>query len=177
MSIETSPDLKLRTPEPMTRDHQVASFSSAHDSLDNYLTRKALKANAAGDAKVIVLATSDLEVIGYYAISSASVSRKVALSKLRRNSPVPIPMALIGRFAIDKRYRGQGLGKALMKDAILRIASASTEIGIKGILLHALDDNAKQFYRKCGFRESSIEENLMMVTLRQIAVELDKGPT
>ncbi|NIW24669.1 MAG: GNAT family N-acetyltransferase, partial [Gammaproteobacteria bacterium] len=124
------------------------------------------------DAKVIVLAKSDLEVIGYYTVSSASVSRKAATRKLKRNSPEPVPMALIGRFAIDDRYQKRGIGKALMKDAILRIAQASEQIGIKGVLLHAIDDDAKAFYARCGFRPSGVEDNLLMATLKEIAAEL-----
>ena len=84
-------------------------------------------------------------------------------------------MALIGRFAIDSRYQKQGLGRALMTDGILRIAQASEQIGIKGVLLHAIDDDAKAFYLRCGFRSSEVENNLMMVTLKEIAAELNRG--
>jgi hypothetical protein len=63
-----------------------------------------------------------------------------------------------------------------MKDAVLRISFASAENGIKGILLHAINEDAKQFYRKCGFVESIVEENLLMAPLKQIAAELRRGP-
>ena len=175
MPTEDSTRLQLLPPQPITRDHKVAGFSCGRESLDRYLVRDALKRDAAGDAKVIVLAKSDLEVVGYYAVSSASVSRKAATRRLKRNSPEPVPMALVGRFAIDSRYQKQGLGKALMKDAVLRIAQASEQIGIKGVLLHAIDDEAKAFYSSCGFRASRIEDNLMMVTLKEIAAELGRG--
>jgi GNAT superfamily N-acetyltransferase len=151
MSTDASAELKLRPPERITRDHQVADFSSGHDSLDNCLKRRALKADAAGDAKVIVLSNCELEVIGYYAIASASVSRKVAIKRLRRNAPDAVPMALNGRFATDKSYQSRQLGRALMKDAILRIANASVEIGIRGVFAYAIDDDARKFYAKCGF--------------------------
>ncbi len=176
MSTEASADLHLQRPQRITRDHKVAGFSCGHDSLDRYLIRDALKRDGAGDAKVIVLPNDELQVIGYYAISSASVARDAATSKLRRNSPDPIPMALIGRFAIDSRYHKRGLGTALMKDAILRISQASDLIGIRGILLHAIDDDAKNFYLSCGFSESGVEDNLMMVTLKQVAAELERKP-
>lgn len=177
MSADASTNLDLRPPERITRDHRLEDFSCGRDSLDNYLKRRALRADAAGDAKVIVLVNRELQVIGYYTISSASVSRRIAIRKLKRNSPDPIPMALIGRLAIAANHQGQGLGRALVRDAVLRISNASEEIGIRGILLHALDDDAKAFYEKCGFRESSIDHNLMMVPLREIAAELKKGST
>ena len=176
MPTEDPARLELLPPQPITRDHKVAGFSCGRESLDRYLIRDGLKRDAAGDAKVIVLARSDLEVVGYYTVSSASVSREAATRKLRRNSPEAIPMALIGRFAIDNRYQKQGLGKALMKDAVLRIAQASEQIGIKGVLLHAIDDDARAFYASCGFRASRVEQNVMMVTLKEIAAELERGP-
>ena len=85
-------------------------------------------------------------------------------------------MAIIGRFAIDNRNQGQRLGAALMRDAVLRIVEASEKIGIRGVFLHAIDRDAKKFYEKCGFAESGIEDNLMMVSLREIAAELERGP-
>jgi len=175
MPTEDSARPQLLRPQPITDDHKVAGFSCGRESLDRYLIRDALKRDAAGDAKVIVLARDNLEVISYYTVSSASVSRKSATRKLKRNSPEPVPMALIGRFAIDSRYQKQGLGRALMTDAILRIAQASEQIGIKGVLLHAIDDEAKAFYVRCGFRPSEVEDNLMMVTLKEIAAELNRG--
>jgi len=117
-----------------------------------------------------------LEVLGYYTISASSVSHEKAVPKLRRNSPDPIPMALIGRFAIQRDLQGQGIGCALMRDAILRIFQASEMIGIKGILLHAIDENAKNFYAHPGFSESGMEDSLMMVRLKDIADELQRGP-
>ena len=63
-----------------------------------------------------------------------------------------------------------------MRDAILRISQASELIGIKGILLHAIDEDAKNFYAHLGFSESGIEDSLMMVRLKDIAAELQKEP-
>jgi ribosomal protein S18 acetylase RimI-like enzyme len=83
-------------------------------------------------------------------------------------------MAIIGRFAIDNGHQGRKLGTALMRDAILRIAEASEKLGIKGIFLYAIDEDAKKFYEKCGFKESDIEDNLMMVSLKEIAAELKR---
>lgn len=174
MPAESSGPLQLLPPQPINRDHKVAGFSCGRESLDRYLIRDALKRDAAGDAKVIVLARSGLEVIGYYTVSSATVSRKAATRKLKRNAPEPLPMALVGRFAIDSCYQNQGLGKALMKDAILRTAQASERIGIRGVLLHAIDDDAKAFYASCGFKTSGVEDGLMMVTLKEIAAALSR---
>ena len=75
---------------------------------------------------------------------------------------------VLGRLAICKDHQRAGLGVALMKDCLLRALKASESIGIKAILVHAIDDQAKNYYEKLGFYESPIEPLLMMITLREL---------
>lgn len=159
-------------PEELTRYHALANFSCGRESLDDWLKNRALKSNTAGDSKVFVVNNDERIVVGYYAISAGSVVRKNATSKLRRNAPDPIPMGLIGRLAVDKDLQGQGIGPALLKDAILRIAQASSHMGIKGILTHAIDDEAARFYSRHGFHPSPIDDHHLMVSLQEIAAAL-----
>ena len=81
-------------------------------------------------------------------------------------------MALIGMLGVNQNHSGQGIGKGMVRDAVKRIASASGEMGIRGVMLHAVDDEAKSFYEHLGFLESSVEGGLMMVTLQQISASL-----
>lgn len=115
-------------------------------------------------------------MVGYYAICAASVSHKDATGKLKRNAPDPIPMALIARLAVREDMQKQGIGSALLRDAILRISQAAQEIGIKGILVHALDDDAASFYTHLGFRPSTIDEHQLMVSLAEIIEGLSSPP-
>lgn len=174
----TDPDkTRLSKPEELQRDHDVSGFSCGRESLDDWLKNRAFKSNAAGDSRVFVICDCSREVIGYYAISAGSVCRDDAVGKIKRNAPGPIPMALIGRLAVRADYQGHGVGPALLRDAVLRISQASEHIGVKGVLVHALDDEAASFYARMGFRPSAASDYHLMVSLQDIAVELERGPT
>jgi len=162
----------LTKPEELTRDHNIAGFSCGRESLDDWLKNRAVKSNAAGDSKVFIINNDAGEVVGYYAISAASVTHKEAISKLRRNAPDPIPMALIGRLAVREDMQGHDIGPALLRDAILRIVQASNHMGIKGVLVHALDEDAANFYSHQGFHHSPIDDNHLMISLKEITAEL-----
>lgn len=136
----------------------------------------ALESNAAGDSKVFVVRNTSGEVAGYYSISAGSVSRKEATRKIGRNAPDPVPMALIGRLAVHKDMQQQGIGSALMRDAILRVAQASEFLGIKGIMVHALDDDAAKFYTERGFRPSKVDDQHLMISMSELTAELSSPP-
>ena len=108
-------------------------------------------------------------VIGYYAIAMGSVRRESALSSLKRNSPDPIPMVVLARLAVDEGYKGRGVGVGLLKDCVLRSLHAMNVIGGAGILVHAIDDEAKAFYKRFGFNESPID--VMTLMARVIDIE------
>lgn len=87
-----------------------------------------------------------LEVIGYYSLSAGAISQEAAPKAMRRNMPDPLPILLLGRLAVVKRYHNQGIGQALLRDAMLRAVSVAVEAGVFAVLVHALTDSAKQFY-------------------------------
>ncbi|NOX71008.1 MAG: GNAT family N-acetyltransferase [Gammaproteobacteria bacterium] len=84
-------------------------------------------------------------------------------------------MALIGRLAVRNDLQGHGIGPALLRDAVLRISQASQHIGVKGILVHALDGEAANFYAHMGFRPSLASDFHLMISLQDIVVELKRG--
>lgn len=167
---------RLSRPEELNRDHNVTGFRCGRESLDDWLKNRALKSNAAGDSRVFVTCNHSDEVVGYYAVSAGSVRRRDAVGKIKRNAPDPIPMALIGRLAVRFDYQGEGIGPALLRDAVLRVSQASESIGIKGILVHALDEEAAKFYVRMGFRPSMASEFHLMISLRDVGAELERGP-
>ncbi|MDP1975971.1 MAG: GNAT family N-acetyltransferase [Alphaproteobacteria bacterium] len=87
---------------------------------------------------------------------------------IKRNMPDPIPVMILGRLAIDKNYQQMGLGTALLKDALLRTSQAADIIGIKAVLVHAIDQNAVHFYQERGFKSSPIDAKILMVTLDDV---------
>ncbi len=159
--------MTLQAPVPLVAAHVVAGFESGVASLDDWLRRRALTSQASGAARSFVLCDDDV-VVGYYALASGAVMQSVATGRLRRNMPDPVPMVVLARLAIDRRYQKRGIGRALVRDAALRVLAAAGEIGIRGMLVHALSDDARAFYQALGFDPSPLEPYTLMVTLQDL---------
>lgn len=108
------------------------------------------------------------KVVGYYALASGAISAKSAVGSFRRNMPEPIPVVVLGRLAVDRAYQGRGLGRAMFRDSALRVSNAADIIGVRGIIVHAISEEAKAFYLKLGFDPSPIEPMTLMVRLADI---------
>jgi GNAT superfamily N-acetyltransferase len=112
------------------------------------------------------------KVAGYYALASGGVHIAEAPGRFRRNMPDPIPIVVLGRLAIGRAYQGKGIGRALFRDAGLRVLHAAGSIGIRGILVHALSDDARAFYFALGFDPSPIDPMTLMITLADLRAAL-----
>ena len=108
------------------------------------------------------------KAVGYYALASGAITVEASVGRFRRNMPDPIPVAILGRLAIDRSQQGRGLGRALFRDCALRVAHAADTIGIRGIVVHAISEQAKAFYLVLGFDPSPAEPMTLMVTLADI---------
>ena len=82
--------------------------------------------------------------------------------------PDPIPVVVLGRLGVETSLHGQGLGRALVRDAALRILQAADVIGIRGLTVQALSDDAKIFYEHMGFESSPLDPKLLMITLADL---------
>ena len=89
--------------------------------------------------------------------------------------PDPIPVVVLGRLAVARSHQGQGLGRALFQDAARRVIHAAEAIGIRGLLVHALNEEAKAFYLRLGLDESPLEPMTLMVTIADLRAALGKG--
>jgi GNAT superfamily N-acetyltransferase len=156
----------LRAPAPLASEHELEAFSSGVVPLDEWLKRRARRNEAEGASRTFV-ARAGKRVVGYYSLAAASVLREAATSKVRRNMPEPVPAVLIGRLAVDRAWRGQGLGADLLRDAVLRILAAGETIGARAILVHAISEEAKTFYENHGFRASPVEPMTLMITVEE----------
>ncbi|HEU5453714.1 MAG TPA: GNAT family N-acetyltransferase, partial [Terriglobales bacterium] len=115
---QTKPSLSAV--ELLTSNHDVSQFDCGkHVSLTDWLRRFARMNQASGDTRTYVVHRG-LQVVGYYSLAPASVSRKEATARASKSAPEPIPIVLLARLAIDKEEQGQGLGAALLKDALQR---------------------------------------------------------
>lgn len=170
-----SPDLsQLRPPEKLQISHQLQQFNSGNPELDDWLKRRALKNEGAGASRTYVLC-ADQQVVGYYCLATGAVDGAIATDRVRRNMPNPIPVIVIGRLAVDQDWQGQGLGRGLLRDAILRILNAAEIAGIRAILVHAISDAAQEFYQKSGFSISPCEPMTLMVTIQDARLALERS--
>lgn len=166
--------MELNKPRPITDSDLTVSFNCGVKSLNVWLQRQALKSNIRGTAKTYVVTDNQTnEVVGYYAIAMGSVSRDSAFSSLKRNSPNPIPMVVLARLAVDERYQGKGIAIGLLQDCMLRSVAAMEVVGGAGILVHALDEQARTFYTKFGFKESPIDRLVLMIRSCDIVASLN----
>lgn len=159
--------LKLTPPAPITDKLELSNFDSGEFSLNEWLKRRAFKNHATGASRCFVLC-ADTDVIGYYSLSAGAISHEAAPKAMRRNMPDPLPVLLLGRLAVDKRYHNQGIGQALLRDAMLRAVNVSGEAGVFALLVHALSDQAKQFYLSRGFVESPLQPMTLIMTLETV---------
>ena len=153
---------KLRPPEKLNSSHQIESFDSGNSQLDDWLKHRALKNELEGASRTYVLCAEGV-VVAYYCLANGAVAQITATGKVRRNMPDPIPVMIIGRLAVAQQWHGMGIGRALLRDAVLRTLQAAEIAGIRAILVHAISEDAKQFYEKCGFTASAIEPMVLMV--------------
>ncbi|HEX6017341.1 MAG TPA: GNAT family N-acetyltransferase [Burkholderiaceae bacterium] len=161
----------LRAPEPLTAQHALGDFDSGVRSLDDWLRRRAMHNQASGASRTFV-ACDGARVAGYYALAASAVAPDAATGRFRRNMPDPVPVAVLGRLAVDKSFQGRGLGRALFRDAALRVLAAADSIGIRGMLVHALSDEAKAFYVGLGLDVSPLEPMTLMATLADLKASL-----
>jgi GNAT superfamily N-acetyltransferase len=156
----------VRPPERLSARHDLSAFENGkHPSLDAWLRDRALASEGLSARTYVICATdAPARVVGYYAISTA-MEQRVALpgAKLRRGMPEQVPLLLIGRLAIDRAFQGVGLGSELLSDALRRCLSASEIAGARGVVAHAIDDEAVRFYQRHGFVVSPLGERVMLM--------------
>jgi GNAT superfamily N-acetyltransferase len=140
--------------------------------LDDWLNRRALANQASGASRTFVVCEAD-KIIGYYALASGAVTIVAAPGRFRRNMPDPIPVVVLARLAIDRAHQGCGIGRALFSNAARRVLHAANAIGIRGILVHAISNDARNFYVALGFEPSPIDPMTLLVTLSDIRKSLE----
>ncbi len=163
--------MTIFAPEPLSDDHQLVDFASGVPPLDDWLKQRA-RANQSTGASRTFVACEKGKVVGYYALASGGVEVAAAPGRFRRNMPEPIPVVVLGRLAVDRTRQARGLGRALFRDSAKRVLHAAHSIGIRGLLVHAISDDAKAFYVALGFEPSPLEPMTLTVTLTDLRATL-----
>lgn len=161
----------LSAPDPLSDGHDTGGFDSGEPVLDEWLRRRA-RANQGSGASRTYVAREGKVVVAYYALASGAVAQAIVPGRFRRNMPDPIPVVVLARLAVDRKQQGRGLGRALFRDAALRVAHAADTIGIRGIIVHAISQSARDFYMALGFEPCASGPMTLVATLNDIRAAL-----
>lgn len=156
----------LSEPVLLSAPHRLGNFSCGVANLDDWLKRRARPNQISGASRTYVVAEGDT-VVGYYCLASGALALNEAPPAMRRNMPDPLPIAVLGRLAVDQSYQGRGLGVALLQDAVLRTLQAGDILGIRGLLVHALSAEAQAFYEHHGFVASPTQPMTLILSLKR----------
>jgi GNAT superfamily N-acetyltransferase len=116
----------------------------------------------------VVTGVETQRVVGFYASSTASVLRSSAPKRFGRNQPEELPAILLGRIAVDAKHKGRGLGAALLRHFMFKAIEVAGTVGVRLVLVHAKDEEAKSFYGHYGFVESPVDTMTMMMLMGDV---------
>lgn len=155
----------ISAPQPLADKHDCSEFDCGEPLLNDWLKRRALVNQSSGASRTFVVVDDRQRVMGYYALAAGAVAHRESTGAIRRNMPDPIPVVVLARLAVDRGAQGKQLGGALLKNAVLRALSVAENAGVRALLVHALHDQAKAFYRHYGFEESPADPMTLMLRI------------
>jgi GNAT superfamily N-acetyltransferase len=159
--------------KPLDKFQDRNFFDCEVEPLNDYLKKYALQNQKKDAARTYVLTNEENQIIGFYTLVFGSVTIEETTPKVATGlGKYPIPIILLARLAIDKNQKGKGLGKLLMRDALLRAVRASEIAGLRAFLVHAKDESAKTFYEKLGFQPSPYNEFHLYLKMSDIRASL-----
>ena len=154
--------------QKLRADHSVESFDCGKDDLNRFITRYALANQQAGAAQTYVGCQAE-QVIGFYSLAVGSVTYGDAPERIVRGlAKYPVPVMLLARLAVDRRAQGQGIGQGLLKDALYRTTQAADIAGIRALLVHAKDEDARRFYAHFNFDPSPSDPYHLFLLVKDI---------
>lgn len=163
--------MHLSDPVPIAKEHNTNPFDCGVEPLNDYLRRYALMNHQSRSSRTYVAVRVD-RIVGYYTLANGSVSRDEVPTRVARGlGNYPVPITLLARLAVDVSERGHGLGRGLLKNALLRAYQASDLVGSRAVVTHAKDEVARSFYQKFQFMPSALNEfhlYLLMKDIREV---------
>jgi GNAT superfamily N-acetyltransferase len=166
---------RFSEPEPLGPDHVLEGFDCGRASLNVWLARYARQAAAAGSARTyVILDAHQARVVGYHALTAAGLERDSATARIVTGMPqYPIPVVLLARLAVDISVAGRGLGAWLLRDAMMRTLAAAESIGVRAMLVHAIDQEAAGFSLRHGLEASPTDPRHLTILIKDIAASLN----
>lgn len=171
-------DKPLSSVEKLTAEHVVKKFVCKKASLQMWLRRHALKNQSVDSSQTYVVHRGG-QVAGYYALTYSEVKRENCPHDVSEGMPeqFAVPVVLLARLAVDDREEKRGLGKALLKDALSRAANAAHIAGARAVLVHAIDDDARSFYKYHGFQDTPVGPFQLMMPMSVVRAIASTGPS
>jgi GNAT superfamily N-acetyltransferase len=171
MTSQARPEFVI---DKLNREHDVVAFDCANATLNGWLQKFALTNQQADSARTYV-ALDGKSAAGYHALSTGSVHKHESPQRIAKGlANHPIGIVLLARLAVDQTQQGKGLGKALLFDALSRIAEAADIVGVRAVLVHAIDDAARRFYLHFGFEESPVDPYHLLLLLKDLRKALSR---
>lgn len=172
MSVSTDPEFEI---EKLRREHDLTQFDCGNTALTSWLVKYAWTNQQADSAKTYVALAGD-RVAGYYALTTGSVHRHESPERIAKGlANHPIGIVLLARLAVDTAYQGKGLGKALLFDALMRIEEAANIVGVRAVMVHAIDEAARRFYGHFEFEPSPVDPFQLLLLLKDLRKALRSG--
>lgn len=154
--------------EPIAAAHDTTGFDCGSPELNDYLERHALANHRGGGARTFVVHRGG-RVAGYYSLAAGAVTYDDASARVRAGrARHPIPVVVLARLAVDRRDQGSGLGSALLKDALRRIAAVGQEVGVRAVLVNAKDERARAFYERFEFEPSPTGDDTLLLLMKDL---------
>ncbi len=156
--------------QAIQKEHDRAAFDSGRPELDDFLRRFARQNEEKGLSRTYVATSAeDSRVLGYFSIRSGAVASEQIPEEERRRLPrYPVPVVHLARLAVDRGFRGRGLGEALLMEALRRSVEVSRSLGVFAVEVVAKDDEARRFYEKYGFRSLRDDPCHLYLSIRTI---------
>ncbi|CAN5903072.1 GNAT family N-acetyltransferase [soil metagenome] len=171
-----SKSFDFKEPRAITSKDPVADFDCEVEILNRYLQKHAFQAQQGEGARTYVTFSLDGNIAGYFTLAYGSVEHDKVPERVTKGlARHPIPVMLLARLAVDKRFKGQGLGKELMRDAMLRTLNAAEIAGLRAIVVDAKDDDAKAFYKHYGFEAFKNEPMRLSLILKDVRALIGKN--
>ena len=138
--------------EVLQSHHQKKSFNCAQYDLNKFIKQYASQHQKSGTSKTYVAVDHEVQVNGFYYLSSTSIGFDLVDAVLTKRLPrYPLPCVVVGRFAVDVTAQGQGIGKRLLAHALKQVSKVAQIIGVNFVVIHAKDQKAMAFYHRFGF--------------------------
>jgi GNAT superfamily N-acetyltransferase len=168
--------VSFHKPVALEEWHRAENFQCGALSLDEWLRKHALQSHRSGGSRVFVTTKTDADIVGYYALAAGAIMPSDAPARLARGmaANLPVPVVLLGRLAVDARNQGQHLGRSLLQDAMMRVLQAGELIGIRALLVHAIDEHAREWYTQFGFERSPTHPLHLILLIKDLRAGVEQ---